>query len=53
MKLCWKDQGLNHWTDCYIISYYVKVGELFEHIGDTRGGDTNALASALKCTLTL
>ena len=37
MKLYWKDQGLNHWPDCYIISYKVKVGELFEHIGDTSG----------------
>ena len=52
MKHHWKDQGLNHFPNWYIVSYLVKVRELFGQMPQDAAVATNVWASALKYIFT-
>ena len=52
MKFHWKDQDLNPFPNWYIVSYLVKVSELFGQSSKEQQVATNVWASALKYVLT-
>ena len=52
MKHHWKDQGLNCFPNWYIVSYLVKVSELFGQSSKEHQVATNVWASALKYIFT-